>query len=218
MSLRFVRWLSLVLCTGCVLGWAAKKPRIGIVAIQDRKGHALVSSPLDGRLLSLLKNAGFEAAPLRFQPAADVEYQAREAGCTYILYSDVVDVHKTTGTQVVNAVSASRKRDIWDAEVEFRIFAVDQVQPLLATSVTRRNAKSRPQKGASVTPVPTPAPTPAPATLSVSESNVLTEATPMEETGRQRKHKSVAVASALDREVKLVRDRLHQQTLVSVGP
>jgi hypothetical protein len=184
----------------------AKKPRIGVVAIQDRKGHSLGASALDGRLLSLVKGAGFEVAPLRFQPAADVEHKAREAGCAYILYTDVVDVHKTTGTQVVNAVTPTKKRDIWEAEVEFRIFAVDKVQPLLATSVTGRNAKSKPQKGVVATPPP-PAPT---ETKSVSESNVLTDATPMEETGRQRKHKSVAVASALDREVKMVRERIRQ--------
>jgi len=148
------------------------------------------------------KDAGFEAAPLRFQPAADVEHQAHEAGCQYILYTDVVDVHKTTGTQVVNAVTPTKKRDIWEAEVEFRIFAVDKVQPLMATSVTGRNAKSHPQKGPAMA---APAPTPA-STKSVSEASVLTEATPMEETGRQKKHKSVAVASALDREVKMVRD------------
>jgi hypothetical protein len=106
----------------------------------------------------------------------------------------------------VNAVSASRKKDIWEAEVEFRIFALEQVQPLLATSVTGRNVKSRAHAGASATP----APAAATATLSVSEPTVLTEATPMEETGRQRKHKSVAVASALEREVKMVRDRIRQ--------
>jgi hypothetical protein len=201
-----LRSIALVVCASCAMGWAAKKPRIGVVAIQDRKQHALGASALDGRLLNLVKGAGFESAPLRFQPAADVEHQAREAGCAYILYTDVVDVHKTTGTQVVNAVSASRKKDIWEAEVEFRIFALEQVQPLLATSVTGRNVKSRAHAGASATP----APAAATATLSVSEPTVLTEATPMEETGRQRKHKSVAVASALEREVKMVRDRIRQ--------
>ena len=200
-----LRSIALVVCVSCAIGSAAKKPRIGVVAIQDRKQHALGASALDGRLLNLVRSAGFEAAPLRFQPAADVEHQAREAGCAYILYTDVMDVHKTTGTQVVNAVSASKKKDIWEAEVEFRIFALDQAQPFMATSVTGRNVKSKAHAANA-----TPAPAPATATLSVSESNVLTEATPMEETGRQRKHKSVAVASALEREVKMVRDRIRQ--------
>ena len=206
MGHRLLRWLAVGLCL-CGIGFAAKKPRIGVVAIQDRKGHGLGTSALQNKLLSLVRGAGYEGVTLKFQPAADVEAQARQARCDYILYTDVVDVHRTAGTQVANAVSRSRKRDIWEAEVEFRIFAIDQVQPLLATSVTGKNAKSRPQPA--VQPPESASSTATPA-LSVADSNVLTDATPQEETGRQRKHKSVAVAAALEREVKLVRERLRQ--------
>ena len=198
-------WIGLCVCGLTVL--AAKKPRIGVVAIQDRKGHALGTSALEGRLLSLVKSAGYDGVPLRFQPAADVDHEARQAGCAYILYTDIVDVHRTAGTAVANAVSPSKRKDIWEAEVEFRIFALDQVQPLLSTTVTGRNAKSHPSKN------PPPSAGSAPAGSSsmapISESNILTDATPVEQTGRQKKHKSVAVASALEREVKMVRERLN---------
>ena len=191
------------LCLLCGVGTAAKKPRIGVVTIQDRKGHGLGIPALQGRLLGLIRGAGYDGVTLNFQPAADVEAQARQAQCGYILYTDVVDVHRTSGTQVANAVTASRKRDIWVAEVEFRIFAVDRAQPLLSTSVTGRNAKSHPAKPEEPSPTATqPA--------SVAEPNLLTDTTPREETGRQRKHKSVAVAAALEHEVKLVRERLKQ--------
>src|SRR5512144_3040195 len=108
MSPRFVPSIALILCAGFSLVSAAKKPRIGVVAIQDRKGHSVGAAALDRRLLSLVKNAGFEVSPLRFQPAADVEHQARALDCTYILYTDVVDVHKTAGTQLINTVGASK--------------------------------------------------------------------------------------------------------------
>jgi hypothetical protein len=111
---------------------------------------------------------------------------------------------------VANTVPGSHKRDIWEAEVEFRVFAVDQVQPLLSTSVTGKNARSHPAKTAGAPPQP-PAAAPARAAgISVAEPNVLTDVTPMEETGRQRKHKSVAVASALEHEVKMVKERVNQ--------
>jgi hypothetical protein len=179
-------------------GFAAKKPRVGVVAIQDRKDHGLGNAALEAKLLSLLRSAGFDSVPLRFQPAADVDHEARQAGCAYILYTVIVDVHRTTATAVANAVTSSKKRDIWEAEVEFRIFAVDQVQPLLSTQVTGRNAKSHPGKDAP----------PPPATRPASEETLLTDSTPVELTGRQKKHKSVAVAAALEREVKMVRERL----------
>jgi hypothetical protein len=184
---------------------AAKKPRVAVVAIQDRGHHSLGDSALNARLLNLVKGSGFEATALQFQPAADVEHAAREAGCDYILYTDLVDVHHTTGTQVANTVSGSHKRDTWDAEVEFRLFAVDQVQALLSTTVTGKNAKSRPGKTGAAPSSSAPA-----ATISVAEPDLLTENTPVEETGRERKHKSVAVASALEREVKMVRERINR--------
>lgn len=199
--------IGILVCL-CSTALAAKKAKIGIVAIQDSKRNSLDYSALEGRLLRLVRGAGFEAVPLRFQPAGDVDHAAREKECDYILYTDVVDVRRTTGSQVVNTVSVSHKRDIWEAEVEFRIFAMDRVQPLLATSVTGRNAKSHPGKPG--TPAqPAAAPSAATASLPISESSILTEATPVEETGRQKKHKNVAVASALEREVKMVRERIN---------
>ena len=206
---RFLLRMTLPLCLWCALGFAAKKPRVGVVAIQDRGQHSLGYSALNGRLLGLVKGAGFEGVALKFQPAADVEHAAREAGCAYILYTDVVDVHHTAGTQVANTVSPGHRRDIWEAEVEFRLFAVDQVQPLISTSVTGKNAKSKPAPAASAPPPPAPASSGS-GSISVAEPNVLTDVTPVEETGRQRKHKSVAVAAALEREVKMVRERISQ--------
>src|ERR1044071_2455854 len=179
MGHKSLGWLAIGLCL-CGSGSAAKKPRIGVVTIQDRKGHGLGTSALQNKLLSLVRGAGYEGVTLNFQPAADVEAQARQARCDYILYTDVVDVHRTAGTQVSNAGSPSRRRDIWEAEVEFRIFALDRVQPLLSTSVTAKNTKSRPgtPQATSTTPAPS---------MSVGEPNLLTEATPREESGRQRK-------------------------------
>ena len=204
------QFLTLAVIGSCLCSLsvrAAKKPRIGVVAIQDRKGHALGTVALENRLLSLVKGAGYEGVPLRFQPAADVDHQARQAGCAYILYTDIVDVHRTTGTAVANAVSPSKKRDIWEAEVEFRIFSLDQVQPLLSTTVTGRNGKSHPAKNSP--PAESSAGTKT-AMAPISESTILTDATPVEQTGRQKKHKSVAVAVALEREVKMVRERLNR--------
>lgn len=202
-----IRTIAVLLCLGCGAGWAAKKARMGVVAIQDRGHHELGYTALNGKLLSLVKGSGFDGVLLKFQPAADLEHAAREAGCTYILYTDVVDVHQTAGTQVANVVTASKKRDTWEAQVEFRVFKIDQVQPLMSTTVTGKNAKSKPAPASSAA---SPEPAAASGSVSVAEQNLLTERTPVELTGKQKKHKSVAVAAALEHEVKMVRDRINQ--------
>lgn len=239
MQRGFLRWTSLFVTVLCVVTIAAKKPaavRVGAVAIQDHAGRSLGYSALDRRLLGLLRNAGFHAVPLRFQPAADLESAARQADCAYILYTDILDIHRSGGPPIGKAVrgiggtlagnEGSRKKDIWEAEVEFRLFAVGQVLPVLSTSVKGKNGKSGSPKnpdaaGNAVTAAPagSAATTTSGAatsssvgtpTATAAEPDILLEATPIEETGRQRKHKSVAVAAALEREVKLVRERINQ--------
>jgi hypothetical protein len=236
MQRRILRWISLFITVFCAMTIAAKKPtavRLGVVSIQDHAGRSLGYSALDGRLLGLLRSAGFHAVPLRFQPAADLESAARQADCLYILYTDILDIHRTAGPPIGKAVRGiggtlagnehSRKKDIWEAAVEFRLFAVGQVLPVLSTSVTGRNGKSGSPKnpdatGSAATPAPAGSATTSAVTngsagtaaVSAAEPNILLEATPAEETGRQRKHKSVAVAAALEREVKLVREKVNQ--------
>jgi len=225
MQRGYLRWAGLFISLFCACGVAADKPiaaRVGVVPIQDHAGRSLGYSALDSKMLGLLRSAGFQPVPLRFQPAADLEAAARAADCAYILYTDIIDIHRTTGPHIGDAAreiggtlsghERSRGRDIWEAEVEFRLFAVGQVLPVLSTSVTGRNSKSHsstvkntPPKAAGDTSA-----TARPEPNATREPNILLDATPVEETGRQRKHKSVAVAAALDRAAKLVRERINQ--------
>lgn len=234
MQRGFLRWTALVISLFCAAAVAANKPaavRIGVVAIQDHAGRSLGYSALDAKMLGLLRGAGFEPVPLRFQPAADLEATARDAGCAYILYTDIIDIHRTTGPHLGGAVRGiggtlsgnerSRGRDIWEAEVEFRLFAVGQVLPVLSTSVTGRNSKSHaatvkntPAKSSGDTSAAAARPEP----NTTPEPNILLDATPVEETGRQRKHKSVAVAAALDRAAKLLRERINQPATSTENP
>ena len=206
--------LRAVCCTAAVLagsvgllfGVTKPAPRIGVVAIQDHEGRSLGFQALNNRLLQLLRNAGYRPVALEFQPSADVEHAARQLGCTHILYTDIVEVRKSAAPQIATALHSvaatndGKHRDIWEAEVEFRLFAIDQVQALLSSSVNGKNQKH--------------SPTTAPAELvTVSNSGSLTRpepdmlaaATPVEEPGRLKKHKTVAVATALERETKLLK-------------
>ncbi len=185
--------------------------RVGAVAIRDHAGRSIGFSALDARMVSQLKKAGLQAVTLPFRPAADMDHAARQAKCDYILYTDILDIRKTAGSQISDKVKdageslsgnqSSKSRDTWEAEIEFRLFAIDQVAPLLSSSVNGKNTRSKPGS----TP---PAPADTTSVLSVADANILTEATPQEETGRQKKHKSVAVAAALEREVKMVKERI----------
>lgn len=191
--------IALVGSVVLVAGAAAAAPkavnaRLCAVALQDHGGKAIGFSDLDKRNLKLLKEAGFAPVAIPFQPSADVERAAREKSCTYILYTDIIDMRRTAGGQISNAVkevAGSKKREIWEAEVEFRLFQIDQVQALMSTSTRGRNIKG-----------------PTPPRTDSGPPDVLLDQTPAELTGRQLKYRSLAVASALEKGVKLVREKV----------
>ncbi len=204
-----VRWFAAALLTACAVWGADKRAvRIGVVPIQDHQGRSLHFGAIDARFAGLLRGQGVEVTPLRFQPAADVDHQAREAHCDYVLYTDIVDIRKAGGAQFVKAVhgalnpDAPRGRDIYEAEIELRLFSMDEAQPKLATSVTGRTDK---KKSVPVAAARAAAPS---ATIDVSDTNPLAGETPAEETSRQRKYRSLAVANALQNAAKLVRERV----------
>ena len=216
------RWpvLAIVLLYPASSGLAVKRllGRVGVVAVQDHANAPLDQHSLNGRLAKLLKDNSFDAVQLSFKPAADLEYEAGQVQCTHILYTDIVSIRRAGGAQLVEGMksfaSNIRPLDIWEAEVEFRLFKVNEVLPLLSTTVTGRNARS---KATAATAPPAvefePLASAQPGTPQMlSVGDVFTEVTPTEDSGRIRKHKNVAVAAALERVVKGVRERLQQQS------
>ena len=199
------------------LGQSAPAARIGVVMIQDHGGNSLAFTELNNRLRALLRTAGYESELLEFRPSGDVDHAARAAGCGHILYTDIAEIRRAGGPLVAGAVKdvggavsgtgKAKSRDIWEAEVEFRLFTMDQVPPLVATSVTGRNSKHGTRAGAQATAMPASSRTVSPQR---PEPDLLTQTTPIDQEGRLKKHKSAAVAAALEREVKTVRERLRE--------
>src|SRR5262245_4703178 len=136
-------YIVMLICASCSVVIAADRAtpvRVGAVEIRDHGGRSIGFDALDKRLLLLLRNAGFHAEKLRFAPPADVEYAARQANLTHILYTDVVDIRRTAGAQMGNVLRAKPDRkDEWVAEIEFRLFAVDQVRPVFSGLVNGKN-------------------------------------------------------------------------------
>lgn len=122
-----------------------KPMRLGVVSIQNRTGRNASMAGLDGRLIALLKKSGVDTVPLRFAPPADVDHAARAAKCEYILYTDVVSVRPTAGSQVRNAARktvGAKSKDAFETEVEFRLFAMDEALPMASGATA---GKSKPE-------------------------------------------------------------------------
>lgn len=141
---------------------AAQPIRIGVVSVQDRSEQGISADGLDTVLARLLRSEGLLPVFLAFQPPADVEYAARRAECDYILYTDIVAVRQTARSQfakalrMISGVARPRVMAYADhgpivAEIEFRLFFLDEVLPRISTTVTAKSSKTEPGRSGSAT-------------------------------------------------------------------
>jgi hypothetical protein len=125
-----------------------KSLRICVVAVQDRSKQGVSFADVNAMLASMLVSEGLQAVPLAFQPLADVEYAAQKANCDYILYTDIVGIRETVRSQFMRALqrfSGSRADDVRTiAEIEFRLFSLDEVLPRLSTALTASDKRAGP--------------------------------------------------------------------------
>lgn len=159
-GVRFFQWAGLICFVALVAATEASgADRIGVVAIQN---HSTRKVPLEfatETLAEMLRRSGFAATMLAFQPPADVQHAARSAQCNYILYSEVVRVSKTAGAQMSRAMQNMGKpfgakgpgpTQTVEAEVEFRLFGIDEVLPDLSATVQGKTSKDKGEKLPSV--------------------------------------------------------------------
>jgi hypothetical protein len=112
--------------------------RICAVAAQNRSKAPMSTDGMDDLVERAMTRAGFDVVNLAFEPPADVEYAARMRGCSHILYTDLVRAKESAGSPACRAFKRFTGTDntmTANAEIEFRLFRIDEVLPLVSTSV-----------------------------------------------------------------------------------
>ncbi len=125
--------------------------RIAAVAVQNRSRQPVSTAGLDAVLREFLRQQGFDAVTLPMQPPADLDHLARQAQCSYILITDIVEVRKTIpplsniprALGALFGVETKPAPASYVAEVEFRLFAMDEVLPRISTTVTGKTGRLR---------------------------------------------------------------------------
>ena len=108
------------------------------VAVQDRSQAPVSTVGLDELVRRAIIDRGLDVRTVEFDRPADVEHAAREKGCSHILYTDIIRANESAGSRTCRAIKRVMAADggaTMNAEVEFRLFAVDDVLPLVSTSV-----------------------------------------------------------------------------------
>jgi hypothetical protein len=122
---------------------AAKKPgvlRIGIAGPINSSGRVLSLTMLRNGLISSLSKAPFEALPINGAVLADIDRDAAEKACDFILLTEIAELKtskpgKVGGLLRRTAGDTSVPSEMHDARVEYKLYAVGSPgKPRLASA------------------------------------------------------------------------------------
>jgi hypothetical protein len=119
----------------------AKQPgaiRVGVVQINNRSGKPVSQESLRQRLIRDIQGSGIEAVALNGTSAAELEAEAKEKQCDFILYSDVAALKMSKLGGLFGSVTGAGGIGKTEAKMEFKLFAVGETSPRLQSSASAK--------------------------------------------------------------------------------
>jgi hypothetical protein len=121
----------------------AKRPgtiRVGVAAVTNKTDRSPSLSSVRSHLVNSISEADVDAVPLDGRGAAELEAEARQKGCDYILYTDVAQL-KTSGKVgglLGRAAGVGGLKEKVEARLDFKLFALGSASPRLTSSATAK--------------------------------------------------------------------------------
>jgi hypothetical protein len=126
---------------------SAKQPgkiRVGVVTVANKTDRSPSLFNVRSKLISSIIDGEVDAVPLDSRTPAEIEAEARQKECDYILYTDIV-LLKTSGKAgglLGRATGVGGLREKVESRLDFRLFPIGSASPQLTSSATARDEKS----------------------------------------------------------------------------
>ena len=123
---------------------AVKQPgkiRVGVVTIANKTDRSPSLYNLRSRLISNIIDPDVDAIPLDSRTQAEIEAEAKQKSCDYILYTDI-SLLKTSGKVgglLGRAAGVGGVKEKVEARLDFRLFPVSSAAALLTSSATAKD-------------------------------------------------------------------------------
>lgn len=125
----------------------AKRPgtiRVGVVSIANKTDRSPSVASLRSRLIGSITQSDVDAVPLDSRTAADIEAEAKQKECDYILYTDVT-LLKTSGKVgglLGRATGVGGLKERVESRLDYRLFPVGNTSPQLTSSASAKEEGS----------------------------------------------------------------------------
>lgn len=120
------------------------KIRVGVVTIANKTDRSPSLYNLRSKLISNIIDADVDAVPLDLRTPAEIETEAKQKGCDYILYTDIA-LLKTSGKVgglLGRATGVGGVKEKVEARLDFRLFPVGSPTAVLTSSAAAKDESS----------------------------------------------------------------------------
>jgi hypothetical protein len=114
--------------------------RVGVVAINNKTDRSPSLTVLRSRLIGNITGSNIDAVALDSKGAAEIEAEARQKGCDYILYTDL-SLLKTSGKAgglIGKATGVGALKERVESRLDFKLYPLGTQLPQLSSSASAR--------------------------------------------------------------------------------
>jgi hypothetical protein len=114
--------------------------RIGVTAINNKTDRPAHKNTTREQLIAAINSGNVEAVPLYARSSAELDAEAKQNGCDFILYTDIATLKKSGGGgmlgKVTKAAGVNPLKDKFEAKVEYKLYPTGASSPVLASAAT----------------------------------------------------------------------------------
>jgi hypothetical protein len=114
--------------------------RVGVVAISNKTDRSPSLESLRNRIINGITESDVDAVPLDSRTPSDLDAEAKQKGCDYILYTDVAGL-KTSGKVgglLGRAAGVGGLKEKVEARLDYKLFPIGSASPQLTSSATAK--------------------------------------------------------------------------------
>jgi hypothetical protein len=114
--------------------------RVGVVWIANKTDRSPSVDMVRGRLIGGITQSNIDAVPLDSRAQAEIEAEARQKACDYILYTDItlLKISNKAGGLLGKATGIGGLKERVESRLDFRLFPVGDSTPQLTSAATAK--------------------------------------------------------------------------------
>ena len=114
--------------------------RVGVTSINNKTDRPARKNSTREQLISAINSGNVEAIPIYARSSSEIDAEAKQNGCDFILYTDIATLKKSGGGgmlgKVTKAAGVNPLKDKFEAKLEYKLYPTGASSPVLASSAT----------------------------------------------------------------------------------